>query len=149
MEVHDFPNYLIYEDGRIWSKNIRPCFLKGSSSNRYKEVKLYREDGSYKIFKLHRLLALHYIPNPNNYPQVDHIDRDKSNNHISNLRWVDASMNQQNTGIPRNNTSGIKNISYDKSQNRYIYKKTIRGTRNIKYFKSLEEATAYKSAFET
>ena len=44
----------------------------------------------------HRILARHFIPNPNNLPQVDHIDRNPLNNSIENLRWVSASENNRN-----------------------------------------------------
>jgi hypothetical protein len=46
--------------------------------------------------RFHRLLALQYIPNPDNLPEVDHIDRDKLNNSIDNLRWVDRVINANN-----------------------------------------------------
>lgn len=68
-----------------------------------------------KIFKLHRLVALSFIPNPRGLPQVDHIDRDTENYAVSNLRWVTASENVRNTaprlskfagtGNPRNKLS--------------------------------------------
>ena len=49
-----------------------------------------------RIYLYHRILARHFIPNPNNLPQVDHIDRNKTNNSIENLRWVSASENNRN-----------------------------------------------------
>ena len=49
-------------------------------------------------YRLHRILAKHFIPNPDNLPEVDHVDRDKTNNSIENLRWVSASENLRNRG---------------------------------------------------
>ena len=40
-----------------------------------------------KTYKYHRILAKHFIPNPDNLPEVDHIDRNKVNNSLENLRW--------------------------------------------------------------
>ena len=77
--------YIIYEDGRIYSKYTKKPLKYYINKDGYYQLHLYR---NYKqqSFLLHRLIAIHYIPNPNNYPQVDHIDRDRLNNHISNLR---------------------------------------------------------------
>jgi len=44
----------------------------------------------------HRLLGIQYIPNPNNYPEIDHIDRVRNNNTIVNLRWVDKTLQNNN-----------------------------------------------------
>lgn len=46
--------------------------------------------------KVHRLVATAFLPNPNNEPCIDHIDRQKANNHVSNLRWISYSDNNRN-----------------------------------------------------
>jgi hypothetical protein len=55
----------------------------------YKRIGLGRN----KSFYIHRLVATCFLPNPDNLPQVDHIDGDRTNNTVTNLRWVSAKTN--------------------------------------------------------
>ena len=149
MEINGYPDYLVYEDGRVFSKRRRKMLKPHPNPKGYHHIRLCK-DGNIKNFSVHRLVALHYIPNPENKPQVDHIDRNKLNNHVSNLRWATQSDNQQNTIVRKTNkTTGIKNISYHKIYGHYHYQKKIRGEYHSKYFKTLEEAIAYKEEFES
>ena len=148
MEINGYPNYLVYDDGRVFSKKRRIFLKSGINSSDY-HIVILGNDGKRKTFQVHRLVALHYIPNPDNKPHVDHIDRNPLNNHFSNLRWVTRSENQQNRGVRKDNKStGIKNIHYDKGMKSYRYDKKIRGERYSKRFKTLEEAIACKEEYE-
>jgi len=92
MEVKNYPNYLIYEDGKIWSKCIKKYLIGSKDKDGYKIIGLWKNNKC-KRFRLNRLVALHFIPNPENLEMVDHIDRCKTNNRVENLRWVDRSTN--------------------------------------------------------
>lgn len=123
MEIQNYPNYLIYEDGRVQNKKtkrfLKPWLRGNKNKQRYYAVEL-RND-KHKIMSIHRLVAIHYIPNPNNYETVDHIDRNTHNNHYTNLRWANLYIQNLNKNIYKNNKSGFKNISYDKSANRWRF----------------------------
>lgn len=64
------------------------------NSSNYKKVVLRNENGS-KNFYVHRLMAQAFIPNPENLPEVNHIDGNKWNNNISNLEWCSVSENSK------------------------------------------------------
>ena len=147
MEIIDYPNYLIYPDGKIYNQKFKRYLQsKCKDKDGYRVIKL-RKDGKPKMFKLHRLIAIHYIPNPENKPLIDHKNRNTSDNRIENLRWATMSENCQNRIVNRNNkTTGIKNISYH--NNRYIYNKMFNRVKCQKKFKTLEEAVNYKKEYE-
>ena len=79
--------YEVSSHGRV--RNIRTGrILAGYYNNGYKQIKLKGKD-----YKIHRLVALAFLPNPDNLPQVNHIDERKDNNDVSNLEWVTISDN--------------------------------------------------------
>ena len=84
-------NYLIYPDGRIWSNKTNK-FLTPAKIDGYLKATL-RIDGKTKKTGVHRLVAETFIPNPNNLPQVNHIDENKENNNYWNLEWVTCQQN--------------------------------------------------------
>jgi len=126
MEIQDFPNYLIYQDGRVFSKK-RNRFLKSTNLRGYFRIQIVNSEGKPKSLFIHRLIGIHYIPNPNNLPFIDHKDRNRQNNNIDNLRWCNHSQNMQNKGNNKNNTSGIKNIGFFEKEKFWKYEKVVNG----------------------
>ena len=83
----------------------------------YCELSLHK-NGKEKRFKVHRLVAEAFIPNPNNLPEVNHIDGNKENNHILNLEWVTPSENQKHRHKLGNNKTSQKRVGkFDKDGN--------------------------------
>ena len=141
MEIEGYENYLIYNDGRVFNKK-RKRFLK-KSKDEYKKVCLYNGDGKPKDFRIHRLVAKYYCinENPEEYNIVDHIDRNPDNNHYTNLRWCNISVNMKNRGDFKSKT-GYFNIYVSKE----LYQVCIKRNKIIyqKYFKTIEEAIKYR-----
>ncbi len=93
-DLKGFDNYQISNLGRIYSKKRRVCLkVKRLGNNGYYQVRLSK-DGNYVYKNLHRLIAETFIPNPNNYRTVNHINGNKLDNRVSNLEWADDSRQQ-------------------------------------------------------
>ena len=108
--------YKINKEGDIWSCK-RKRLLKIRICKGYKRIQL-RKNNTRNEYFIHRLIAINFIPNPNNNPFIDHINRIRTDNRIENLRWVTKCENCQNVTKNKNNTSGYKNICI-KINNKY------------------------------
>ena len=99
-EYHQIPNtkYEINKLGQVRRiyKNGNICILKPCICKNGYYMVTFTENGKGKSYTIHRLLAQQFIPNPNNLPFVDHINRNKQDNTLDNLRWVTISDNNSN-----------------------------------------------------
>ena len=84
--------YGITSCGKVWSYRNKKFLVPRANSKGYLRVELCR-DGQKKWYRVHRLVAEAYIPNPENFPQVNHKDENKANNCLQNLEWCDAKYN--------------------------------------------------------
>ena len=114
MKLHPILGIMVRSDGMVLlpSKPGHPeHWTKGCKDGRgYYHVGL-----NYKCYSMHRLVAETFLDNPNNLKFVDHIDRDKSNNDLSNLRWVTAQENLYN----RRNANKIGKRACDMPKQEY------------------------------
>jgi hypothetical protein len=138
-EIIDNEKYLITNKGRVYSK-ITNKFLKphlGKSG--YLTVTLQNR----KHHLLHRLLCVHFLDNPENKQFIDHIDRNRTNNNLNNLRWATPSENNINKAKGTihktiEHVNGKEYVGY----RCYWYEKETNKKYN-KRFKNLKEAEIF------
>lgn len=141
-------NYIISNEGHVINTNTNKINKHSKSSLGY----IYVSAGT-KSKTLHRLLAEAFIPNPNNLPEVNHIDGNKENNKIENLEWCTHSDNVKhsfanlgrtgNFHINRTKRGEGKGYSYCKYRKKYISQCSVNSrTKYLGAFDSAEEAIA-------
>lgn len=134
--------YLISTYGNCKTTNYRPGYgripedindimkIENPDNHQgYCTIKLSK-NGKKRTARIHRLVAEVFIPNPNNYPCVNHIDGNKLNNHIENLEWCTHQQNMQhaslNNLVNRGKTTRIKQLTLNNEV--------------VKVYKSIREA---------
>jgi len=100
MKEHpSYIGYFITEEGKVFSN--KSGIMKELSINYdgrgYQRVKITISKNKGSSIRIHRLVAETYIENPDNFPQVNHIDENKSNNKVSNLEWCTNKKNCQHS----------------------------------------------------
>lgn len=139
--------YKINNEGNIWSVRFKKILKGRIHTHGYLRVCLCKENIT-KDFYIHRLVAQHFLPNPNNYLIIDHLDNNKKNNLASNLRWTTSSENNRNIKVKKLSSVNERNISITrdntfqvrfKSNNKYILNKI---------FKTLDEAIIARDTFK-
>ena len=107
VKIANFEQYAITDEGDVISLRYNRKLTPMKVPNGYLHVHLHMEDGRDKQCGIHRLVAEHFIPNPYHYEMVNHIDGDKTNNHVSNLEWCNAQQNMEHalkTGLCKGRT---------------------------------------------
>lgn len=85
--------YTIKKDGNVYSERLKKNLKQSKNSCGYYQVFLLCDDGKYRWFRTHRLVAETFIPNPNNFQEVNHKNERKEDNSVENLEWCDRKYN--------------------------------------------------------
>jgi hypothetical protein len=141
------------DTGLFWWRKQGP---RGSARNLFKPAGNIHKEYKYarlgikgKVYKAHRIAwLLYYKQDPGPF-QIDHIDRDKNNNKINNLRLVTNQQNTFNVGTQSNNTSGVTGVSWHKKAKRWQAHGKLDGKcYNLGYFDSKNDAIAARAAWK-
>jgi len=91
-EIKEFENYEVSTEGEVRNKKTGHVLKPGLNKRGYLQVCL-RNNGKQISKKNHRLVAEAFIPNPENKPEVNHINEIKTDNHVENLNWMTSKEN--------------------------------------------------------
>lgn len=132
-QITDYENYSISNFGSV-KNNLTNRILKPKIVNKYYMIDLCK-NGTKKPASIHRLVGLYFLEKVEEKETIDHIDRNKTNNHISNLRWATKSEQQKNKNKSKNCLSKWKGVTFDKQKNKWKCHMRIDGKlKHIGYF---------------
>jgi hypothetical protein len=115
LPIKDYPNYEVSICGQVRNVTTKRILKPGIRGNGYYFVVLCNKN-SIKSHSIHRLVAKAFIPNIFNKEFVDHINNQKLDNTVSNLRWCTNQQNQFNSLLSKRNTSGIRGVTWEKNK---------------------------------
>jgi hypothetical protein len=146
--IDGYDNYEVSNMGNVRNKKTGLILKQSIRHYGYRSVTLY-DNGNIKFFKVHRLVGLTFIPTLNNKLILDHIDRNTSNNVVTNLRWVSHSENSMNKSMQKNNTSTKTGVYYNKTSNNWKVGISINGKqKHIGYYTNFEDAVTARKEQE-
>lgn len=143
-----FSKYEVSLLGEIRNKHTGKVIKGSINSEGYIQSGLTNDTGETKSVKFHRLIAITFIPNPNEYQMIDHINCVRTDNRVENLRWADAHINTWNRTTIKN--SIYKGVCWNKEKQKYMaYITHNNTTHRLGYFGNADDAAkAYNKKAE-
>jgi len=142
--LENHPNYAISTFGNVEHLNTARILKLSMTKCGYYYVNIKNKNGKHEFCTIHRLVALNFLENPENKSCVDHIDNNRLNNRIDNLRFATHQENGMNQKLSSNNKSGIKGVYFDKLKKKWIAQIMI--NRKMKYLGTFNTKDEAKTA---
>ena len=140
-KIVNYENYSVSNMGTIRNDKTNRILQPQIDTKGYYCVILYN-NSKRKNINIHRLVGVAFVENPDNKICLDHINNNKLDNNISNLRWSTYQENNRNASIRSDNSSGIKGIYWNKKAKKYHTRIKIDGNYiHLGYYDTIEEAT--------
>lgn len=137
-----FDFYLVSNLGNIKNKKTNRILKQQKTQDGYSIVSLIDKDKKKRTLRVHRLVATVFIPNPNNLPQINHKNGDKSKNYVNNLEWCSSLENVRH--MVKNNLSNFKEKLHEASING-----KITGIKQPKKVKIIHKDTKKEYTFDS
>ena len=117
--IDGYDNYEISSHGRVRNNETRKIMNYSNRKDGYTRIELSK-NGEKKSYAVHRLVGFAFLEKKEEDIEVDHLDHNRSNNLLTNLRWTTSSGNNRNRSISSKNISGNQGVSFDKSTNSWV-----------------------------
>ncbi len=114
--ISGYDIYEVSSHGRVRNNTNGRMLKLHTNNDGYRYVGLYKQKKT-SSRRVHRLVAFAFLDKNNEHTEVDHIDHNKINNMVDNLRWTTKSENQRNRSIQNNSSSGTTGVNFHKSDN--------------------------------
>ena len=144
--IEGYPDYAVSDQGFVLSKN-KMRILKGCvDSVGYPCLNIYLDQVRRHV-RVHTLVAEAFLDNPNACKYVDHVDGDKTNNNVENLRWCSNAENTKNREKSSKNTSGYKGVYLERPRGKWRVQVTLNGVTHSSgpYDNVIDAAKAYNA----
>ena len=142
LNISGYDNYQVSNFGRVRNCTTGKILKPSDGTGGYLKVTLFK-DKKPKNHRIHILVANEFIEKPDGKNCVDHIDKNRLNNIVENLRWVSSSENSRNRSMMANNTTGYKGVSFHNYKENKKYRAEIRHEGkyyHLGYFHTAEDA---------
>ena len=140
-KIEEYEKYEVSNLGNVRNIDTGRILKPGKNGDDGYYFVILSKDRFQKNFYIHRLVGFAFIPNPQKLTDIDHIDRNKTNNSIPNLRWISKSNNLRNRTKFKNSSSKYMGVYFDKREGKYQARIKINNKhKHIGYYEKEEDA---------